>query len=186
MSGDTTTALAVPQILDVTVARTAFPVVEAELEYVSRAARLLKQGFHSHALLDLWNAAVHNLRRRVEAHSSELFESVVASLSGRAKYDKNGDTLAERWGGVEDAVLIRGCRRLGLLSKKAARVLENVGWFRNHASAAHGSDDEVGYVDVVTLAAQLEENLFKLALPEPGHSVADIFKSLPTKPAAAA
>lgn len=102
-----------PRLLHVDEARAAFPIVEVELDYIGRAVGLLRAGFHSHALLDLWNAAVHNLRRRVEAHSVELWSSVVSSLGGRNKYNKDGDTLAERWCGVDDAILIQGCQRLG-------------------------------------------------------------------------
>ena len=86
---------------------TNFPAsVITEIEFLSQARRLLDAGFPDHSLLDLWNAAVHNLRRRVEAYGLALFESAIKDDAGRKKYDKDGETINERWSGVDDMTLI--------------------------------------------------------------------------------
>lgn len=166
---------ALPGILALAQRAPAFPLDHAERGLLTTARQLYDAGFHGHALLDVWNASVHNLRRRVEAYGVDLFESVVKDQPGRKKYTQDGDTLQERWAGVDDLVLIVGATRLGLLSKKAGKALEMINWMRSHASAAHEATDEVSPEDVVSFALILETNLFRNPLPDPGHSVAALF-----------
>lgn len=156
-----------------------FPAtVDAEIGYLSQARKLLDAGFPDHSLLDIWNAAVHNLRRRMEAYGIELFSSAVKDEAGRKKYDKDGETLGERWSGVDDLTLINGATKLGVLNKKAGKSLEMINWMRNHASPAHGSDDSVEAEEVFGLALMLQKNLFEAEMPDPGHSPSGLFEPI--------
>jgi hypothetical protein len=146
-----------------------------ETALLVQAHELHGLGYHDHALLNLWNASVHNLRRRVEAYGADLFLSVIKDEPGRKKYDKDGETLADRWSGVDDLVLIAGATRLSLVNRKGGKALEMINWARNHASPAHDSDSPVGPEDVVAMALMLQANLFTLPMPDPGHSIAGLF-----------
>lgn len=153
-----------------------FPAtVHTEIEFLSQARKLLDAGFPDHSLLDIWNAAVHNLRRRVEAYGLDLFISAIKDDSGRKKYDKDGETINERWSGVDDMTLISGATKLGVLNKKAGKSLEMINWMRNHASPAHASDSKVEAEDVFALALMLQKNLFEAEMPDPGHSPSGLF-----------
>lgn len=153
-----------------------FPAtVDTELEFLSQARKLLDAGFPDHSLLDIWNAAVHNLRRRVETYGIDLFISAVKDEAGRKKYDKDGETLNERWSGVDELTLINGATKLGVLNKKAGKSLEMINWMRNHASPAHASDSKVETEDVFALALILQKNLFESEMPDPGHSPSGLF-----------
>lgn len=166
-----------------TVTEDNFPVlVKRERELLRQARALFDSGFYDHALLNLWNAAVSNLRRRAEAYGSDIFLSTVKDEGGRKKYDVDGETLAERWSGVDDLVLIAGATRLGLLNKKAGKALEMINWMRNHASPAHESDSSVELEDVVALALLLQKNLFESPLPDPGHSPSSLFEPVRSQP----
>lgn len=158
------------------------PIVPSSHEsaLLDQARKLFDLGFHDHALLNLWNASVHNLRRRVEAYGSDLFLSVVKDEPGRKKYDNNGETLADRWSSVDDLVLISGAARLSLVNKKGGKALEMINWARNHASPAHDSDNPVGPEDVIAMALMLQANLFDLPMPDPGHSIASLFHPVRT------
>ncbi len=158
----------------------AVPPSSHELSLLTEARSLFDSGFHPYALLALWNAAVHNLRRRVEAYGTDLWLSVVKDESGRKKFDKDGETIAERWSGVDDLVLIAGASRLGLIDKKGGKALEMINWNRNHASPAHDSDSVVSDVDVMALAMLLQANLFDKSMPDPGHSIAGLFEPVKT------
>lgn len=95
----------------------AFPYIDSkEAAYLKQSAELFNAGFYSHSLLDIWNAAVNNLKRKVEAYSVDLWIEVVKDEPGRKKYNKNGDTIALRWEEVDDLVLIAGATKLGLLN----------------------------------------------------------------------
>jgi len=153
-----------------------FPaVVETEVAYLTQARNLIKDGYPAHALLDIWNAAVHNLRRRIEAYGVELFLSSIKDEAGRKKYDSDGETLNERWSGVDEYILIVGATRLGIINKKAGKALEMINWMRNHASPAHVSDSRVELEDVFGLALILQKNLFEMEMPDPGHSPSGLF-----------
>jgi len=163
-----------PALLDSSTTIT-LPVSSHERSLLKQAQKLFEGGFYDHSLLDIWNAAVNNLRRRVEAYGTDLWESVVKDEPGRKKYDKNGETYAERWSGVDDLVLVAGATRLGVLNKKAGKALEMINWMRNHASPAHDSDHKVEREDVIALVLIVQKNLFEADLPDPGHSVSTLF-----------
>uniref|UniRef100_Q3AU94 Uncharacterized protein n=1 Tax=Chlorobium chlorochromatii (strain CaD3) TaxID=340177 RepID=Q3AU94_CHLCH len=159
-----------------------FPLLsERELDYINEAKGLFDSGFYSYSLLAIWNAAVNNLKRKVEAYGVELWSSVVKDESGRKKYDKDAETIAERWSNVDDLVLITGATRLGLLNPKAGKSLEMINWMRNHASPAHDSDNRVEMEDAVGLILLLQKNLFEQPFPDPGHSVSAIFEPIKNK-----
>ena len=130
-----------PVLLDCSGLATFQTVATLERAFLSQAGDLFRDVYYDHALLDLWNAAVCNLRRRAEAYGIELFQSVVKDEPGRKKLDENGETLAERWSGVDDLVLVSGCSRLGPLNKKASKTLEVINWMRNHTTPAHPADE---------------------------------------------
>ncbi|MFC4309352.1 hypothetical protein ACFPN2_09690 [Steroidobacter flavus] len=158
-----------------------FPAITSrEVDQLRQARKLFDAGFYDHALLDIWNAAVHNLRRRCEAYGMDLFESVAKDEAGRKKYNKDGDSISERWAGVDDLVVISCCTKLGLLNKKAGKALEMINWMRNHASPAHDSENKVEHGDVIALSLLLQHNLFDSPLPDPGHSVSGLFDPIKT------
>ena len=169
--------LTLPQILDnKKQVKTSFPLlVERELDYINEAQGLFSNGVYSYSLLAIWNAAVTNLKRKVETYGVELWQSIVKDESGRKKYDKDGETIAERWGNVDDLVLIAGATRLGLLNPKAGKALEMINWMRNHASPADDSDNRVELEDAVGLILILQKNLFEQPLPDPGFSISALF-----------
>lgn len=167
-----------PAILDAPGAANFPALMDGESELLSQARKLFDAEFYDHSLLDVWNAAISNLRRRVEAYGIDLFESVVKDEPGRKKYNSEGETLSERWAGVDDLTLIAGATNLGLLNKKAGKSLEMINWMRNHASPAHNSDHKVEKEDVIGLVLILQKNLFEAGLPDPGHSVSGLFEPI--------
>ncbi|MEI6143347.1 MAG: hypothetical protein WCP85_28980 [Mariniphaga sp.] len=172
-----------PQILrtDVNI-RDGFPLlVDREIEYITEAKGLFDSGFYSYSILAIWNAAVNNLKRKVEAYGVELWSSVVKDESGRKKYEKDGETIAERWSNVDDLVLIAGSTKLGLLNPKAGKSLEMINWMRNHASPAHDSDNRVEMEDAIGLILLLQKNLFEHPFPDPGHSISSLFDPIKNK-----
>jgi len=153
-----------------------------EVAFLERARKLLDVGFPDHALLDIWNAAVYNLRKRVELYSMEIFLSAVKDTAGRKRYNIKGDTVEDRWEGVDDAVLIEGSSMIGILSGKAGKALEMINWMRNHASPAHSSHEPVSVADVLGLVIILQENLFSNSLPEAGHSPSTLLDPIKSTP----
>ncbi|MBR3617602.1 MAG: hypothetical protein IKN46_02880, partial [Acholeplasmatales bacterium] len=149
-----------------------------ERAMIDNAKKLINVGFPDHALLEIWNASIHNLRRRVEAYSVEMFTSNIKEFSGRKNYKVDGDSLSERWSGVDDEVLINGACQIGVLNKKASQALKMIEWNRNHATPAHDSDENVTEGDVLGLSIILSENLFSAPIPSAVHSPVAIINPL--------
>ena len=172
-----------PQIIDDKIdIKKEYPLLtEREIEYINEARGLFISEFYSYSLIAVWNGAVFNLKRKIEAYGVELWISVVKDEPGRKKFNESGETIAERWADVDDFVLIAGATKLGLLNPKAGKSLEMINWMRNHASPAHDSDNRVEMEDAIGLILLLQKNLFEQPLPEPGHSVSDLFDPIKNK-----
>lgn len=155
---------------------------EEEKIMLTKANELMKLQYPEHSLLELWNASIHNLRRRVELYSIDIFLSTISSISGRKNFKKDGDTLSERWSGVDDSILIEGAIQIGVLNKKAGQALNMINWMRNHASPAHDSEDCVSKEDVLGLAVLLKNNLFDLPVPDPAHSPVSLLEAIKSNP----
>ena len=142
---------------------------ETELVMLEKASKLMMLDYPEHSLLELWNASIHNLRRRVELYSIDIFLSTISSMNGRKTYKREGDSISERWDGIDDAILLDGASQIGVLNKKTKKALEMVNWMRNHASQAHDNVDSVTKVDVLGLVYIIKHNLFNHELPDPVH-----------------
>lgn len=152
---------------------------EYERSRITKAAELLTANFPEHSLLEIWNSAIHNLKRRIEAFSVEMFlSSLVTGGTGKQKYNASADTLAERWSDMDDFCVIQGATRVGVISQKTGKTLEMINWMRNHASAAHISDEEVKGSDVLGLTQLMAESLFRDPLPNRIHSPIIVIESI--------
>lgn len=159
-----------------------YPHIDSkEIAMIEESRQLFNSEFYSYSLLSIWNAALNNLKRRVEAYSVDLWCEVVKDEPGRKKYNKCGDTIAQRWEDVDDLTLIAGVTKLGLLNPKAGKSLEMINWMRNHASPAHDSDNRVEKDDVVALVLLLQKNLFEAPIPKAAHAIKVIFAPVKNK-----
>lgn len=150
-----------------------------EIAHFRRAHELFELDYYGHCLLDLWAAAIFNLRRKIEAYGIDLFEAIASELPGaKKKVRSDRDTLNERWAGVDDLNVIEGAQRLGIITKKAAQQLKNVNWLRSHASPAHPTDEMVEREDVAMAAVIVQRYVFSEDLPAPGFSVRDLIRPL--------
>ena len=70
---------------------------EYEMAMISKANSLMKVGFPEHSLLELWNASIHNLRRRVEMYSIDIFYPLFHHLMAE-KHIKRMEILYQKDG----------------------------------------------------------------------------------------
>ncbi len=152
---------------------------EHEKKYLERTMTVVDQ-YPEYAIQDLWNATVHNLRRRVENYSIDLFFSMVEGVEKH--FDRDGETLSARWNGIKDETLIVGAKKMGIIDSKCEMFLKYVLWSRNHCSAAHDADQLVTSGEVKGYAIQLRDNLFCLDFPESIRAFRELFARLKEKP----
>lgn len=112
-----------------------------------------------------WNAAMHNLKRRIELFSIDLFLSSIDQEEAK-QYDRDGKTFASRWSKIKDDSIIKGSKDIGLLNEKALHGMAHIQWLRNHCSAAHETDNPVTLKDAQAAALSLAANLFEVPMPD--------------------
>lgn len=117
-----------------------------------------------YSLQVLWNAAMHNLKRRIELFSIDLFLSSIDQDEAK-RYDRDGNSFAERWSKIKDDSILRGSKEIGLLNDKAFNEMAHIQWLRNHCTAAHETDNPVTTKDVQAAALSLTSNLFEAQMP---------------------
>jgi hypothetical protein len=141
-----------------------FDIDEDEKAMLRKASDIFVSGYPDHSLLELWNATVNNLRRRVERMSVDYF---LSSSDSQVKYHKEGIDLCERWKDVKDYELIEGCYKVGIVTKKGFNILRTILQMRNDFSAAHNSDETITHADLIAFVELLSGNVFNQKFPEP-------------------
>lgn len=79
---------------------------------LKKASDFIRLEYPEHALLEIWNSSIHN---KIKSFSIDMFLSSISSMAGRKNYKLNGDTLSERWSGIDDEVLINGAVQSGVI-----------------------------------------------------------------------
>lgn len=179
MATNTTTALATiePQtILDI---KDSYKeLAPSENKQMEKAAKAFAAGLPDAALDYIWNATLHNLQRKVEAYGIDIF---VASFDGKnIGLRPNEDSLVDRWERVDAFDVLTGCGRIGLISRKGLKALELINWLRNHASAAHSTDEEVDEQDLQIAFVTVTKEVFSKPLPQPAFDFKSVIEPLKT------
>lgn len=155
-----------------------YNIDEEEIEMLNDSINLLNVNYPKHALLELWNASVHNIRRRVEAYGVDIFISSNKKIKNNKDYKPDRDTLGERRERIKDEDLLKGAVDLSIINRKTFQMLLNISWMRNHASASHDNSEEVTREDFNAFMNLISNNLFKTEFPEPTHSISTLLEPI--------
>jgi hypothetical protein len=141
------------------------PLEEREKAYyITKFTVAVAVGLFDGALNYLWNETVNALRRLVSRFDLGYFFSVAGTINPRNR----NLSLAEDLDQVEDHDLLEACRRIGLISDVNYRRLEHVNYMRNHASAAHPNENDIGGYEILDWLTACLKYAIKA---EPDHSV---------------
>lgn len=150
----------------------------SEMRQIEKAAKAFEAGLPDAALDYIWNATIQNLQRKVEAYGADIF---LASFDGRKiNLRRSQDSLVDRWERVDAFDVLTGCQRIGLISRKGLKALELINWLRNHASAAHSTDEEVDEADLQIAYITITKEVFSKPLPEPAFDFKVVIEPLKT------
>ena len=139
--------------------------------YLSKFAICVTVGLFDGALAFLWDETIKALRNKVIGFDLEYFYSIAASLSSRYRGLKDPDNISA----VSEHDLLEICRRIGLIDDVNHRRLDNVNYFRNHASSAHPNDTEITGIELLGFL----ETCLKYAINAPiEHSVIQVKRFL--------
>lgn len=114
--------------------------------YLSKFVITSTMGLFDASLNYLWDETVQALRRLVASFDLFYYFNVATSISGRYKNLCTEEDLQF----INDHDMLEICRRIGLINDVNFKRLEHVNYLRNHASAAHPSDNDTNGYEIVS------------------------------------
>lgn len=149
--------------------------------YLSKMIAASGVGLFDAALNYLWNEVVTSLRERVSQFDLQYFFEVATSNQDSRKHLKSERDLAR----IDDASLLEGARKIGLLDQTGYKRLDHIRYMRNFASAAHPNQVEVNGHDLLAWTRTCIEEVLNSKkdkiVAETGKLLANIKKSRLTK-----
>ncbi len=100
--------------------------------YISKFLSAVSAGLFDAALNYLWDETVQQLRFRVIQYDIQYFYDLAVTSEKRSKLSSEDDLVK-----IDDSELIQGSKEIGLISDIGYRLLDNIKYMRNWASAAH-------------------------------------------------
>ena len=114
--------------------------------YLSKFVITSTIGLFDASLNYLWDETVKAMRRLVASFDLFYYFNVAASISRRYKNLSTEDDLLL----VNDHNMLEICRRIGLINDVNFERLNHVNYLRNHASAAHPSENDTNGYEIVS------------------------------------
>lgn len=106
--------------------------------YISKFLSAVSAGLFDAALNYLWDETVNQLRFRVSQYDIQYFYDLAVTSDKRNKLSTEEDLVK-----IDDSELIQGAKEIGLISAVGYRLLDNIKFMRNWASAAHPNQNEL-------------------------------------------
>ncbi|WP_412027802.1 hypothetical protein [Deinococcus yunweiensis] len=114
--------------------------------YIAKFLAATASGLFDAALNYLWDETIQELRKRVENFDTEYFFDIAVDSPKKRNELKSADDLDK----LSDAELIKGAREIELISKIGFRLLDEIKYMRNWASAAHPNQNELTGLQLIT------------------------------------
>lgn len=106
--------------------------------YISKFLSAVSAGLFDAALNYLWDETVQQLRYRIVQYDIQYFYDLAVTSDKRSKLSTEDDLVK-----IDDSELIQGAKEIGLISDIGYRLLDNIKYMRNWASAAHPNQVEL-------------------------------------------
>lgn len=114
-------------------------------KYISKFLSAVSAGLFDAALNYLWDETVQQLRFRIVQYDIQYFYDLAVTSDIRNKFSTEEDLVK-----IDDSGLIQGAKEIGLISDIGYRMLDNIKYMRNWASAAHPNQVEITGLQLIT------------------------------------
>ena len=114
--------------------------------YLTRFLASVAAGLFDGAITYLWNETIKSLRKMIVNYDLDYFIKVTADNNNRYHNLKTEDDLSL----VADYDLLNTCNRMGLITDHVFEVFKFINYMRNHSSAAHPTENEIGAYDLLS------------------------------------
>lgn len=114
--------------------------------YLTRFLASVAAGLFDGALTYLWNETIKSLRKMIVNYDLDYFYKVNAENNNRYQNLKTEEDLAS----IADYDMLTTCNRMGLITDHVFEVFKYINYMRNHSSAAHPTESEIGPFDLLS------------------------------------
>ena len=129
--------------------------------YLSKFLAAVVAGLFDAALNYLWDETVAELRRRIVSYDLAYFYDVAVQSPERRKNLRTEGDLKK----VEDQELVRAAREIELISEVGYQQLDLIRYMRNHASAAHPNQNDIGAYQLLGFLETCIREVIMLPVP---------------------
>jgi len=119
--------------------------IKRESRYISKFFAAVSAGLFDAALNYLWDETILQLRNRVSQYDIEYFYDCAVKTEKRSKLKSIDDLIK-----VDDSELLMGSKEIGLISNIGYKLLEDIKFMRNWASAAHPNNSDITGLQLIT------------------------------------
>jgi len=119
--------------------------IKKESRYISKFFAAVSAGLFDAALNYLWDETILQLRNRVSQYDIEYFYDCAVKTEKRSKLKSVEDLIK-----VDDSELLNGSKEIGLISNIGYKLLEDIKFMRNWASAAHPNNSDLTGLQLIT------------------------------------
>lgn len=144
-----------------------FHLEEKEIYNIKEARELIEIEKFSFSLFAIYSCVIINLQRRVEFFGIESF---IKLLKDASLYNKDLNTLKERWININDIDLIDNAKKLNLINNSTAELIKTLYWMKADAADTKNISKEEIYAIVFLLEKNLFLNSFKEDQRETSHN----------------
>lgn len=114
--------------------------------YLTRFFASVAAGLFDGAISYIWNETIKCIREMVVNYDLEYFFKIAEEQYPRYKGINKKDDLSL----IGDCDLLFVCNRMGLISNHVFEIFKFINMMRNHASAAHPNENEIGAFDLLS------------------------------------
>lgn len=119
--------------------------IKKDSRYISKFFAAVSAGLFDAALNYLWDETILQLRNRVSQYDIEYFFDCAVKTEKRSKLKSIEDLIK-----VDDSELLIGSKEIGLISSIGYKLLEDIKFMRNWASAAHPNNSDLTGLQLIT------------------------------------
>lgn len=153
------------------------PNILKESYYLSKFLSAVSAGLFDAALNYLWDETVKQLRIRISQYDIEYFYDLISIPEDRRKKLKSAEDLSK----ITDDELIKGAAEIGLISDVGCRMLDDIKYMRNWASAAHPNQIEITGLQLLAWLETCIKEVISLPLSNIVIQIGALLKNIKTK-----
>ena len=128
---------------------------ESEIYSFKETLDLIEINKYSYCLFAFWNAVVINLQRRIESFGIDIFINFVKE---KEPYDKNANSLKERWLNINEYKIIEYAKDLNIINIVTANMIFTLFWMKSNTNEEENQN--LSEQEILSIIYLIEKNLF--------------------------